>query len=81
MSEQCNEKKWCSHCQKDNHNDSECWCTRVLEPAYITNLSQPFRASPRKRACGPLNPRLDVDLPGPGSIALDLLRKVSIKPM
>lgn len=23
-----NAKKWCSYCQKNNHNDAECWSTR-----------------------------------------------------
>jgi hypothetical protein len=22
--------KWCTHCRKASHNDSECWCTRVI---------------------------------------------------
>jgi hypothetical protein len=21
--------KWCTHCRKDDHNDSECWSTRM----------------------------------------------------
>lgn len=22
--------KWCDYCQKDTHNDAECWCTRPV---------------------------------------------------
>lgn len=22
--------KWCSHCEKSNHNDDECWSTRSI---------------------------------------------------
>jgi hypothetical protein len=25
--------KWCSYCQKSDHSDSECWCTRVAPSA------------------------------------------------
>jgi hypothetical protein len=25
------EKKWCSYCGKDSHNDSECHCTRPAD--------------------------------------------------
>lgn len=25
-----NEQKWCSYCRKNNHNDAECWSTRIV---------------------------------------------------
>ena len=25
-------KKWCTHCEKDNHSDDECWSTRSIPP-------------------------------------------------
>jgi len=25
--------KWCSYCEKDTHNDAECWCTRPAQSA------------------------------------------------
>lgn len=42
------EVKWCSYCQKNNHNDSECWCTRRAPatadpplPIYLKKKVQP----------------------------------------
>ena len=25
--------KWCEHCQKTDHNDDECWSTRIVSTA------------------------------------------------
>lgn len=34
--------KWCAYCQKSDHNDSECWCTRASQPtgAYQIDFSK-----------------------------------------
>jgi hypothetical protein len=34
-------KKWCTYCRKDNHSDSECWCTRA-----VTYAPQPYIPGP-----------------------------------
>ena len=40
------DKKWCSYCQKDNHNDAECWSTRPAnwESGLIDPLGFPLAA-------------------------------------
>jgi hypothetical protein len=39
------EPKWCSHCQKDNHSDSECWSTRVV-PSWTPVMPSGIHAIP-----------------------------------
>lgn len=35
--------KWCKHCQKDTHDDAECWSTRAVPAQPFIGFPPPVR--------------------------------------
>lgn len=44
--------KWCNYCQKADHDDAECWCTRPADwpRGYSPELSLPLLPSLNQRS-------------------------------
>ena len=52
--------KFCSHCRKEDHNDSECWSTRMVSPTPTFTGLLPYATPPFK--CAPMSDELRVAL-------------------